>query len=228
MHAALPLGAERVPFPLSGSDRLALYLEDTSCSAAACFSERGLPSSLETYTHAFVTCPTLAPAWAWARARWQALASEQPPLDARALVAGDHTAWAPADRSLWPLWAVLRLSVLRAIWVLRCARRAPGGPQFTAAAVVASAACSIAHFIRTDWLRARVADGTPLAHIDSSDAATRPALTRAEFIARWCRRSALAHVRADGTLVISVRHGGAAAFVAAAPADGIVPMDTED
>ena len=68
MHAALPLGAERVPFAMSGPDSLACFLEETSCAAAACFSDRGLASSLETYSHAFVHCPVVAPAWAWARA----------------------------------------------------------------------------------------------------------------------------------------------------------------
>lgn len=229
MHAALPLGAERVPFALSGSDRIATLLEDTSCAAAACFSERGMSSSLETYTHTFVECSSVAPAWAWVRARWQALADEQPPADVRALVAGDHTVWAPADRALWPLWTVLRLCVLRAIWVLRCARRAPNGPQFDPDAVIAAAACLLSQLIRLDWLRVRRADGCPRVHVStSSDAVTRPALTHTDFVARWCRRSVLAHVRTGGVLVISVRYGDPAAATGAGEADDVVLMDTED
>lgn len=224
MHAALPLGAERVPF---APDNLASFLEDTSCGAAACFSERGLPDSLETYTHAFVTCPVLQPVWAWVRARWHALADEQPPLDARALVVGDHTVWAPADASLWPLWTVFRLSVLFAIWTLRCARRKPGGAQVTADAAIAKASHSIGRCIRVDWQRVDMAERLYV-HIGTSSAPDRPLFTIEDFTARWCVRSVFAHVREGShrTLVIGVRHG-TSGWESMFGTDGLIVMDVD-
>jgi hypothetical protein len=60
-----------------------------------------------------------------------------PVLDARVLLAGDHTVWDPGGGDAGAeLWTHLRLLFCHAVWYLRCCRVAHHGQVFTAAAVV--------------------------------------------------------------------------------------------
>jgi hypothetical protein len=93
----------------------------------------------------FMGCPVVQPAVAWLGALWsKVVAGVQLPLDARVLLAGDHTVWDPeggdAGRALW---THLRLLFCRAVWHLRCHRMATG-KVFTAAAVVELTAAAAA------------------------------------------------------------------------------------
>jgi hypothetical protein len=61
---------------------------------------------MESLSHIFVHCPVVRPAVAWLRGVWAMLvAGRVPPLDARVLLAGDHTVWDPgggeACAELW-------------------------------------------------------------------------------------------------------------------------------
>jgi hypothetical protein len=75
-------------------------------------------------------------------------------LDARVLLAGDHTVWAPGggDDGM-ELWTHLRLLFCRALWHLRCRRAVDGQQVFTAGAVVALTAAWVERVLRLDWLR---------------------------------------------------------------------------
>jgi hypothetical protein len=132
-------------------------LHDTVCCSASC-----CVAQLETLSHTFMGCPVVRPAVAWLGGLWsRVVAGVQLPLDARVLLAGDHTVWDPGGGDAGrALWTHLRLLFCRAVWHLRCHRVATG-KVFTAAAVVGRA-------IRLEWLRVVAA------------------LTRARTLPCWC------------------------------------------
>jgi hypothetical protein len=69
------------------------------------------------------------PAVAWLQALWgRVVEGRVPPVDARVLLAGDHTVWDPGGGEAGAeLWTHLRLLLLcRAVWHLRCCRAAEG------------------------------------------------------------------------------------------------------
>ena len=158
--------------------------------------------------HAFVHCPVVQPAVAWLRDLWARFEmGGQPPLDARVLLAGDHTVWDPGGGDAGrELWTHVRLLFCRAVWQLRC-DRVVRGQVFTAGAVVALTAALVERAIRLDWLRVTV---------DLAGASTTlPAwctihkhfdLSQADFSQRWCLGAVLAHVSAgsDGSPVLCV------------------------
>jgi len=167
------------------------------CSAAACAA---VPQ-LETLSHVFMHCPVVRPALEWLRQLWSRLVpGDDVPLDARVLLAGDHTVWAPGGGNDGAeLWAHLRLLFCRAVWHLRCRRADDGQQVFTAAAVVALTAAWVERAVRLDWLRVS---------IDLTGASTtlpswciiyqRFELSQAEFAQRWCLGGAvLATVSGD-------------------------------
>jgi len=120
-----------------------------------------VPPPCETLSHVFVTCPVVFPAVGWLRELWRRIGGSLPPLDARVLVVGDKSVWAPAGgRYGWELWSHLRLLFCRSVWSLTSKRRA-SGQQFAAAAVVAMTAAAVEQAVRLDWQRAWV--GTALA-----------------------------------------------------------------
>ncbi len=83
---------------------------------------------MESLSHLFVHCPVVRPAVAWLRGMWALLvAGRVPPLDARVLLAGDHTVWDPGGGEAGAeLWAHLRLLFCRAVWYQQ--RLLQGGP----------------------------------------------------------------------------------------------------
>ena len=109
------------------------------CSAQTCGGDGALAGAqLESLSHAFLHCPVVRPAVGWFRGLWgMIVVGRVPPLDARVLLAGDHTVWDPGGGDAGAeLWTHLRLLFCRAVWYLRCCRVAHGR-VFTAAAVVA-------------------------------------------------------------------------------------------
>jgi hypothetical protein len=129
-----------------------------------------------------------------------------PPLDARVLLAGDHTVWDPGGGDAGAeLWTHLRLLFCRAVWYLRCCRAAHG-QVFTAAAVVALTASWIRRAIRLDWLRV-TADlaGTASTLPSWCVLHRRFDLSQEDFAQRWCLGAVLAHVSSDAAGSVAVR-----------------------
>jgi hypothetical protein len=86
------------------------------CSGSCCVAQ------LETLSHTFMGCPVVQPGVAWLGALWsKVVAGVQLPLDARVLLAGDHTVWDPGGGDAGrALWTHLLLLFCRAVWHLRC------------------------------------------------------------------------------------------------------------
>ncbi len=122
------------------------------------------------------------------------------PVDARVLLAGDHTVWNPGGGEAGAeLWTHLRLLFCRAVWHQRCCWAA-AGQVYTAATVVAlsdvtSATSWVQRAIRLDWLRVT----SDLAGASASlptwcSIHTRFDLSQADLEERCCLGSVLAHV----------------------------------
>ena len=205
LHGALACGAWRVPYAPADAVR-----RECMCSAPGCVA--AVPGAaaadlpLETYTHMFVTCPTVVPAVAWLCRLGGRILGAVPPPDPLVIILGDPAAWRPQRggtraeaRAADALWMHVRLRLLQAIWRARCVRAAtPDGaavPAVGAAAVVAMAAAAVEQDMRRDWHRvqhdvrseAGVSAAMFAGHSD-------PMLTREAFEQRWCVRGVLASV----------------------------------
>jgi hypothetical protein len=166
-------------------------------------------------------CPVVQPAVEWLRALWTRLVpGDVVPLDARVLLAGDHTVWAPGGGDAGSeLWAHLRLLFCRAVWHMRCRRVSGGRHEFTAAAVVAMAAAWVERAVRLDWLRVSTSLAGASSALPSWCVIHKPFdLSQEGFAQRWCLGAVLAHVSTDeaGSRVLCVH-------VPTAVPDGVGP-----
>ena len=131
-----------------------LPLSEASCTAPCCSAQQ-VP---ETLTHAFLDCPAVAGAVDWLRAVWSAIGGAAPPRDPQVLLSDDPRVWEPGgSEEKGKLWQRLRLTVLQAIWRVRCNRhvyaRLPV-PSSLATAIVLQAIEDIRADIYRDWTRA--------------------------------------------------------------------------
>lgn len=144
LHGTLPVGAFRLRV---GGTGVPLAMACCPGCAAA-----GRPDELETLTHAFMTCPIVAPAWAWLRAVYGALAGEAPPDDPLVLLADAYWRWRPPVPALWQR---LRVAFLGCAWAVRCIN--PGadaaGPAAQARALVLDVLACVIAGLRRDWRR---------------------------------------------------------------------------
>ena len=162
-------------------------------SAALC-THAGCQSQLETLTHAFLSCPAVAPAAAWLCALFAAVSGQPPPpAHAQVLLADDCTVWQPQPASLAFLWANMRMCYLLSIWRLRCRRSLTGKP-FDAAAVAAATVVELRTAIARDWTRTN----RDLTRLDASYwewfRGRDPSLDLDDFEARWAHRGVLCAV----------------------------------
>lgn len=120
-----------------------------ACSAPACQEQ----AHLETLTHAFLECPAVSPAIDWLLATWTQLSDHPVPRCARVLLLDDLDAWQgrPTDRHILQLWTRLRVSLLGAIWQVRCSRAAE--PGTFARRAVCLALQHLLGAIQRDWAR---------------------------------------------------------------------------
>jgi hypothetical protein len=141
--------------------------------------------------HLFLECPVSKGAVRWLRDLWNLIDPEgrQLQLSAQVLLADDHTVWTPS-RGLESLWTLLRLTMLRCVWVARCS----GGTSFTRAGVIGAFVREIRGLILQDWARVQ-GDVGVIAHVHPAWLRGRnPHRTIQRFRAAWCRRQVLAAV----------------------------------
>ena len=173
----------------------------------------GQPPPCETLSHVFLDCPVVRPAVSWLRTLWRKMAGVEPPLDARVIVVGDRSVWSPDEGQgcvKWEVWTHLRLAFCRAVWALTARRARAGGPQFTAAAVVAMVAAALERALRRDWLRVWV-DPVGFAELPSwcQLSVRRVRLDLSVFEERWLLGGVLAHLDGggQGALLVHVPRG---------------------
>ena len=158
---------------------------------------------METCSHMFLECPVVAPAVEWLRGLWASISGgPPPPLDARVLLLGMRSVWAPPRGRLSGLWHFLRLAYLKSVWVLREQRRMGGG-HFTAQAVVAVTAATVEKAIRQDWVRVFVDVRALGGSKRGLSAGPQELMDEEQFESLWCQRSVLARVQ-GGSLVVHV------------------------
>lgn len=124
---------------------------DPWCTAPCCVGAR----EHETLTHVFLSCPDVVPVMEWLCATWRALTGVDVPASVDVLLADDVDGWMdrPATRPGLRLWTRLRVSVLGAIWRLRCDRdHVPAGQTFARTAV-SMAVETFTAAMQRDWLR---------------------------------------------------------------------------
>ena len=189
LHGALRCGGATVVFHGPGSPDLCQCL----CRAPACASAAQPP--VETLLHLFLECPVGKAALQWLQGLWARLApsAAPPPLLPHLWLADDHSTWQPPSQLLG-LWVLLRVTMLKRVWLARCACVMGGGAatSFTAAAVVDGFVAEIRSLIQQDWLRVQ-GDIRQLSGVCPSWFRGRdPALPEERFQQWWCTEGVLA------------------------------------
>lgn len=195
LHAALPCGGAKVSFFPPGHPGLL----DTRCWAPSC--AQATPRPLETLEHLFLECPVGKQALEWLCGLWQLIDTGPPPLFmASVLLADDEAAWRPSrsPAGLHTLWTILRITMLKRVWLARQASVLGGdNTGFTAARVVAAFVAEVTALIRQDGLRVegdiRQAGGVCPSWFRGRTAG----LPKEDFKRRWCARSVLASLPED-------------------------------
>ena len=156
----------------------------------ACCTHPACEGVLETLSHAFLLCPAVAPAAEWVCQVFGAVVGcAPPPATARTLLAG--VGWVPPRAG--HVWLALRAAFLHTVWQLRC-RRSLAGLPLSAPGVCAGVVAAVTTSIRRDWARAtkdlvKLSGACPEWFRGRS-----PALTLAQFKARWAHRHVLCRV----------------------------------
>lgn len=150
---------------------------------------------METLLHLFLECPVGKAALQWLQGLWARLApsAAPPPLLPHLWLADDHSTWQPPSQLLG-LWVLLRVTMLKRVWLARCACVMGGGAatSFTAAAVVDGFVAEIRSLIQQDWLRIQ-GDIRQLSGVCPSWFRGRdPALPEERFQQWWCTEGVLA------------------------------------
>ena len=127
------------------------------------------------------------------------------PLSPQVFIADDLSVWAPSQ-GLLPLWTLLRLTMLRCVWVSRCSAKQASGSGFSRANVVSAFVREIRGLILQDWAcvegDVRLMAGVP----PSWFRGRAPEATLDGFTQEWCHRGVLASVMqaADGRPKLAV------------------------
>ena len=201
LHGALPVGGATLVFHQPGSAELA----GCCCQAPPC--QRAWPRPLETLHHLFVDCPVGKGALRWLVSLWGVIdpGGMAMPLSPQVFIADDLSVWAPSQ-GLLPLWTLLRLTMLRCVWVSRCSAKQASGSGFSRANVVSAFVREIRGLILQDWAcvegDVRLMAGVP----PSWFRGRAPEATLDGFTQEWCHRGVLASVMqaADGRPKLTV------------------------
>ena len=189
LHAALPCGGATVVFFPPGDPALS----NARCSNLGCPTLPLRP--LETLHHLFFECAPCHRALEWLCHLWGLIDPEHPapPMLPHVLLADDQATWAPPQQ-LSSLWNLLRLTMLKRIWIGRCAAVAAGdGPsQASTPAIVCAFIREIRSLMQQDWLRVE-GDVRQLGGVCPSWFRGRdPSLPLQRFQSWWCAEDVLA------------------------------------
>lgn len=188
LHGALMCGGVRVPMV-----RLVQELQRCACFAPCC--QYVDPKPLETLHHMYTQCAVGKGALKWLAGLWGLIDPGGAPIpeSARVWLADDESVWKPSQ-GLAALWALLRLTMLKCVWSVRCVARR--GPQeaFTRSAVVGAFVREVRGLIHQDWATVegdvRTMAGVPPSWFRGRD----PTTTLAQFQEAWCAGGVLASV----------------------------------
>lgn len=189
LHGALPCGSATVVFFPPGDPGL----QGTRCCNPGCTT--GAVRPLETLQHLFMECTPAKGALQWLCELWSLIdpTHQPPPFLPHVLLADDPTSWSP-PQNLTSLWGLLRLTMLKRIWLARCAIVAEDNRASHAStpAIVCAFVQEIRSLILQDWLRVE-GDVRQLGGVCPSWFRGRdPSLSLQRFQAWWCAEGVLA------------------------------------
>jgi hypothetical protein len=191
LHCALNVGACRVYRQGQVSGAWQEGHSDGVCSHAACVAQP------ETLSHVFLHCPVAVLVTQWLCDVWERVTGGQrPPRSAAVLLADDITVWDPGLR-LRPLWTVLRLMTLSAIWSATV-KRGRIGLQASATSIAAKVVYSVRLLMEQDWQLAAVDIRLHSGVCSALFRGRAPHLSLAAFEGKWCHRGVLAGAPAGG------------------------------
>jgi hypothetical protein len=173
--------------------RVVAELQQCACYAPCC--QYVDPRPLETLHHMYMQCAVGRGALRWLAGLWGLIDPGGAPVPecARVWLADDGSVWQPSQ-GLAPLWALLRLTMLKCVWSVRCIARRGSQGAFTRSAVVAAFVREIRGLICQDWATVegdvRTMAGVPPSWFRGRD----PTTTLAQFQEAWCVRGVLASV----------------------------------
>jgi exonuclease III len=193
LHGALRVGGATVRFYTAGHPDLGTQ---PLCRFPCC---RGPPAQLETLQHLFLECPVGKGALLWLAGMWGRLESGRcPPVDAIVMLADDPSAWAPQSSALGRLWTVLRVTMLKRIWVASRAEHLGSTAAQACRSVVFAFVAEVCSLIRQDWLLVlgdlREESGVGAQWLRGRSLS----LPLAQFQSRWCIGGVLAAADVTG------------------------------
>ena len=189
LHGALMCGGVRVPMARGMPE-----LQQCLCQAPCC--EYQDPRPLETLYHMYMQCAVGRGALRWLAGLWGLIdpGGAPVPMVAQVWLADDASVWKPPG-PLVPLWELLRLTMLKSVWSVRCSARRGSLASFTRSAVIAAFVQEIRGLVLQDWATVegdvRAMAGVPPSWFRGRN----PATTLAQFQEAWCVRGVLARVQ---------------------------------
>ncbi|KAJ9512291.1 hypothetical protein QJQ45_012924 [Haematococcus lacustris] len=163
---------------------------------------------LETLTHAFLTCPSVAPAWEWVLDVYERLTGTRPPSsDALLLLSGrpTHSEDGPFHPPDAHLWLRLRVAYLGSVWRLRCLGPAAAlQTQSLAHRVAQGVIFTLSSAVQRDWyrvgrdIRVGLGGAVPSTWFKGRD----PRLDERQFASLWPAASGGWFQRQQGELVV--------------------------
>ena len=193
LHGALRVGGATVAFYPPGDPGLGT---GPVCPFPGC---QGPPAHLETLQHMFLECPVGKGALEWLSRLWGRLdGGHCPPVTAQVMLADDHSVWEPRSPAVRKLWTVLRVTMLKRVWLLSRGEHLGATVAQACLKVVSAFVAEVCGLIRQDWLRV-VGDLREESGIGAQWLRGRSlAMTLAQFQSRWCVGGVLATARATG------------------------------
>ncbi|KAJ9520734.1 hypothetical protein QJQ45_007590 [Haematococcus lacustris] len=163
---------------------------------------------LETLTHAFLTCPSVAPAWEWVLDVYGRLTGTRPPSsDALLLLSGrpTHNEAGPFQPPDAHLWLRLRVAYLGSVWRIRSLGPAAAlQPQSLAHRVAQGVIFTLSSAVQRDWyrvgrdIRVGLGGAVPSTWFKGRD----PRLDERKFASLWPAASGGWFQRQQGELVV--------------------------